>query len=235
MTQPAPIVVLAVGNPSRGDDALGTELLEHAEALLRAEIDAGLIEFLTDFQLQIEHALDLQGRRMAVFVDASVKADGFAYERLYAERDHSFSSHALSPAAVLDAYLQLFGEPPPAWTLAIRGESFELFEPMSPLATANLASALEFLVAELRWQAYSETRSLRVQGTVQGVGFRPWLVGEARRLALRGTVGNSAQGVEILAQGPPQALDELLEALKGRTPPAARVVHLEQQGGFGNP
>lgn len=235
MTQVAPIVVLAVGNPSRGDDALGTALLDRAETLLRAEIDAGQVEFLTDFQLQVEHALDLQGRRMVIFADASVHADGFAYERIYPARDHSFSSHALSPAAVLDAYLQLFGEPPPAWMLAIRGESFELFEPMSAAATTNLAQALDFLVAEVRWQAACETRELRVQGTVQGVGFRPWLVGEARRLGLRGTVGNSAQGVEILAQGSAAALDELAAALQTRTPPSARVTHLKQSGGLWQP
>jgi hydrogenase maturation protein HypF len=230
LTPVAPILVLAVGNPSRGDDALGTTLLDRAEALLQAEIDRGEVEFLTDFQLQVEHALDLQGRRLVIFADASVTADGVAYEPLQAERDQSFSSHALSPAAVLDTYRQLFGEPPPAYTLAIRGAAFELFEDLSDLARQNLDRAVAFLVAEVQWQLACQTWQLRVQGTVQGVGFRPWLLAEARRLGLRGSVGNSAQGVEILAQGPEPALLELREALHSRTPPAARVSRVEQRG-----
>lgn len=230
LTQVAPILVLAVGNPSRGDDALGTTLLDRAEALLQAEIDRGEVEFLTDFQLQVEHALDLQGRRLVIFADASVTADGVEYEPLQAERDQSFSSHALSPAAVLDTYRQLFGEPPPAYTLAIRGAAFELFEDLSDLARQNLERALAFLVAEVQWQLACQTWQVQVQGTVQGVGFRPWLVGEARQLGLRGSVGNSAQGVEILAQGPEPALQELLLALHSRTPPAARVSRVEQRG-----
>jgi len=65
----APLLVLAVGNPSRGDDALGPMLLEalHAEG-----IDGdGQVELLGDFQLQIEHVIDLRGRRAVLFVDAA--------------------------------------------------------------------------------------------------------------------------------------------------------------------
>jgi hydrogenase maturation protease len=71
-------LVLAVGNPSRGDDALGPALLER---LRDAGVDAaGDVELLTDFQLQIEHALDLQGRQAVLFVDAARPgvADGAA-------------------------------------------------------------------------------------------------------------------------------------------------------------
>ena len=235
MTTVAPILVLAIGNPSRGDDALGTALIDRAEVLLQAEIAQGQLEFLTDFQLQIEHALDLQGRRLVIFVDASVQADGFAYQPVAAARDQSFSSHALSPAAVLDTYQQLYGQPPPAYALAIRGVAFELFEDLSAQARKNLDDAVAFLVGELQWQVACQTWQLRVQGTVQGVGFRPWLVGEARRLGLRGTVGNSAQGVEIVAQGPAAALQDLLSALRTCTPAAARVTHLQQRGTLWQP
>lgn len=68
-TAVAPLLVLAVGNPSRGDDALGPMLLE----ALRAEgVEGnGQVELLGDFQLQIEHVIDLRGRRAVLFVDAA--------------------------------------------------------------------------------------------------------------------------------------------------------------------
>ena len=69
---PAPLLVLGVGNPSRGDDALGPLFIERAAEALKERVAAGELELLTDFQLQIEHALDLEGRRRVVFVDASL-------------------------------------------------------------------------------------------------------------------------------------------------------------------
>lgn len=149
-----PLLLIAIGNPSRGDDALGPAFLERVEAEHAAAIAAGELELLTDFQLQVEHALDLVGRRRVVFVDASVKlADPsapFALERAEARRDESFSSHALSPAAVLDA-MRALGEPiPESWLLAIRGEAFELGEGLSATARAGLEAALAAFTETLR-------------------------------------------------------------------------------------
>ena len=61
-----PVVVFAVGNPSRGDDALGPLLAERIEAAFPD------IVVISDFQLQIEHALDLVGAELILFIDACV-------------------------------------------------------------------------------------------------------------------------------------------------------------------
>ena len=146
LSAPAPILVIGIGNPSRGDDALGPLLIESLQ-----DLELPGVELLTDFQLQVEFALDLQGRREVIFVDASVDApEPFAFTAAVAEADHSYSSHALSPGAVLHAYRNLYGEPPPAWVLAIRGHAFELGEGLSAGAAANLAAAREWLLARLR-------------------------------------------------------------------------------------
>jgi len=159
-------LILAVGNPSRGDDALGPLFLERL-AELRGQCDKNDdIELLTDFQLQIEHAVDLEGRALALFVDASVSCPPpFQFTRLQPARDTSYTSHALSPAAVLHVYQQINRvPPPPAFQLAIRGEYFELGEPLSVPAEANLAAALVFadqLLAMPRieiWQQLVEIR-----------------------------------------------------------------------------
>ena len=148
---PAPLLVLGVGNPSRGDDALGSLFIDRVAEALQSEVRAGRVELLTDYQLQIEHALDLVGRQRVVFVDASVRAEApYHYARVLPDRDESFSTHAMSPAAVLDTHRTVVGEPPSAWLLAIRGESFELGDGLSPAAAVNLEAALRFFVDEAR-------------------------------------------------------------------------------------
>lgn len=62
-----------------------------------------------------------------------------------------------------------------------------------------------------------------VTGRVQGVGFRAWTVRRARRLDLRGTVRNRADGsVEIEVEGPDGAVTRFRELL-GRGPELAVV------------
>jgi hydrogenase maturation protease len=141
----APILIFGWGNPSRGDDALGPLFVERIEAL-------GLpgVECLTDFQLQVEHALDLQDRERILFVDASLDVGSendapFRHRRLFPARDATFSTHAMTPEAVMQVFLDLHDEdPPPCELLAIRGERFELGEPLTPSAAAHLDAALHW-------------------------------------------------------------------------------------------
>ena len=134
----APVVVLVVGNPSRGDDAIGPEL---AARLAAADLPG--VEVIVDFQLQVEHALDLEGRRLAVFIDAAQDAAApYELRSVAAARDLSHTSHALSPAAVLETFERVCGAPaPPAVLLAVRAESFELGAPLTTAARANLEAA----------------------------------------------------------------------------------------------
>jgi len=64
---------------------------------------------------------------------------------------------------------------------------------------------------------------IRVSGTVQGVGFRPFVYRLAREHNLLGTVRNNSRGVVIRAQGSETSLREFLSALRSDAPPAARV------------
>ena len=139
----APLLVLAVGNPSRGDDALGPALLERLRAVgVGAARD---VELLTDFQLQVEHALDLDGRRAVLFVDAARPGTTRAVciEPIYADARLPPASHALRAQAVLHVAMQLAGHAPPAWQLAMEGEHFALGEGLSPMAERHLAGAVD--------------------------------------------------------------------------------------------
>jgi hydrogenase maturation protein HypF len=65
--------------------------------------------------------------------------------------------------------------------------------------------------------------AIRVEGIVQGVGFRPFVFALATRLGLAGLVGNDVDGVFAEVEGPPGAVAEFLRALDRDAPPLARV------------
>jgi len=144
----APVVIFAIGNPSRGDDAIGPECYGRLEKMLKNEILAGEVELIEDFQLQIEHALDLQGRALALFIDAGVDTPApYVFERIFPSTAVAHTSHALSPQAVLQVYRQTEGaEPPPAFVLCIRGERFELGEALSGEASGRVEAAVSLVV-----------------------------------------------------------------------------------------
>ena len=144
----AETLVFGWGNPSRGDDALGPRFIERLQGLIARHPEWGEIDCLTDFQLQVEHALDLRGRRRVLFVDASLDAMApFSVTPITAARDASFTSHAMTPQAVLHVWTQMETQPPPpSWLLAIRGEKFELGEEMGAMAKSNLAAALDWAI-----------------------------------------------------------------------------------------
>lgn len=67
-----------------------------------------------------------------------------------------------------------------------------------------------------------------VHGRVQGVGYRAWVVTEARRLGLAGHARNlpDRRQVEVVAEGATAALDRLLVAMR-RGPVFARVERVD--------
>ena len=141
-TRPSTLI-LGWGNLSRGDDALGPLFVAGLLAQLPVDL-RDQVEFLEDYQLQVEHALDLTGRRRVLLVDASLTcAAPFETRRVQAMRDTSYTSHALSAEALLQVFVDFEDSaPPPVTLLAIRGEVFELGEPMTDAAQRHLAAAL---------------------------------------------------------------------------------------------
>ena len=144
-----PFVILACGNPSRGDDALGPLLLERLAGWLEAERIAENFDLIEDFQLQIEHALDLTGRQAALFIDAGQDTPApYTLTTGFPDDTPGHSTHAITPGAVLAVYRRIVGgAPPPASILCVRGESYELGEGLSVAASERL---------ELAWLALQQ-------------------------------------------------------------------------------
>jgi hydrogenase maturation protein HypF len=80
--------------------------------------------------------------------------------------------------------------------------------------------------------------AIAVWGTVQGVGFRPFVYAAANERRLSGWVRNASDAVRIEVQGAEHAVREFLEVLR-TPPPAARIervealdIGLEEESGF---
>jgi len=68
---------------------------------------------------------------------------------------------------------------------------------------------------------------IKVFGSVQGVGFRPFVYRIASELSLKGFVLNSPEGVLIEVEGPKEVLDKFLIKLQKEKPPLAHIYSLE--------
>ena len=134
----APILIFGVGNESRGDDALAPLLVRQ----LQAE-GIRYVEFIEDYQLQVEHVTDLLDRSAVLFVDADIScAEPFHFSEIAAAKDSSYTSHVMTPFALLHTYRQVYGmDAPSSFLLRIRGYGFELGASLSDEASANLARA----------------------------------------------------------------------------------------------
>lgn len=149
------VVVLACGNRSRGDDALGPLLLDRIAAMRLPHVVP-----IEDYQLNIEHALDIEGADAVLFIDAGTGTTGpFTFAEAVASEGLAHSTHAIEPAAVLATYRKITGvEPPPAFVLCVRGDCFDLGAGLSAHASANLEQAW---AAVLRLLAQAEPSSIR--------------------------------------------------------------------------
>ncbi|CCK32521.1 Carbamoyltransferase hypF [Streptomyces davaonensis JCM 4913] len=79
------------------------------------------------------------------------------------------------------------------------------------------------------------TRYFRVDGIVQGVGFRPFVHRTARALGLDGWVANVNGHVEGEVAGPPARIEEFAARLRADAPPLARVRDVHLTAGSAHP
>ena len=148
MTSKAHTLVLGWGNPGRGDDGLGPEFVR-----LVSGLDLPGVVADSDYQLQVEDAVDIARFPRVLFVDADRQGPGpFRVDRLRPrDRSLSFSTPSVAPAAVLALSRDLFATEPEAWILGIRGYEFDAFEErLSDRARRNLEEAVRAVAAALQ-------------------------------------------------------------------------------------
>jgi len=147
------ILVLAYGNPGRQDDGLGPAL---GEAL--AELDLPGVTVETDLQLQLEDATAIAEHDLVIFADATVSGPSpYTFRPVRPGGTLSFTTHSVSPAALLTLAREHFEAEPAGWVLAVRGYEFDGFgDGLSEKAAANLCDATRFLVESLRERRFEE-------------------------------------------------------------------------------
>ncbi|MFM8914357.1 MAG: hydrogenase maturation protease [Flammeovirgaceae bacterium] len=148
---PDQLLVIGIGNDSRGDDGLGWRFLNHFEST-RADI-----EWIYRYQLQIEDAELISSYQHVVFVDATRErpSGGFSFEPCRPEGEVSFSSHRQSPGAVFQLAQELFQSDVSGHVLAIAGHQWDLGQGLSEAAQSNLKKATQFFA--MRYPCACET------------------------------------------------------------------------------
>ena len=136
------LIVFAWGNESRGDDGIGPLLARRLTALERPELVV-----IEDHQLNIEHVMDFAGDTPLLFIDASVSIEsGIRVEKIEASADGNFSTHAISPQALLNVYQETSGgQAPVSYLLHVAGDSFGLGESLGEKGRAAAEVAWTFL------------------------------------------------------------------------------------------
>ncbi len=71
--------------------------------------------------------------------------------------------------------------------------------------------------------------NLYISGSVQGIGFRPFVYRLAKELELKGWVNNNAQGVAIAVEGTQQQLDLFVERLQSEKPTRSQIHQITQE------
>jgi hydrogenase maturation protease len=152
-------LVLAFGNPVRGDDGIGPAAAEYLAACGIAGVTID-----TDYQLCLEDTLSVADHDFTVFIDATVEGEGpFIFERVEGRDDPSVFSHSLEPSRIIGLVKSLFGKERTGYVLGIRGYDFTMFtEGLTEKARSNMNTAMEFITAflekEIQTGGYYERR-----------------------------------------------------------------------------
>ncbi|MEW5815713.1 MAG: hydrogenase maturation protease [Spirochaetota bacterium] len=140
------ILVIGFGNPAREDDGLGPKIAEKLESY---KIEGVTVDI--DYQLTVEEAAAVAEHDTVIFMDASVDGEEpFTFSKITPQFKDSFSSHSITPEAVVGLAKELFNSEVEAYMLGIRGYSFSMFnEELTEKAGENMEKAYLFLVSLL--------------------------------------------------------------------------------------
>ncbi len=146
------IIVYGFGNPGRQDDGLGPNFIARLESLQVPGI-------ITDsnYQLNVEDALEISAFKVAVFVDASVNVEEpFSFYEIEPSSEITFTTHSMSPQSVLALCKDLYKSEVKAYILEIRGYGWEFQEGLTLEAEKNCEKALNFLKEKIAKYAQND-------------------------------------------------------------------------------
>ncbi len=136
------ILFLGYGNPGRHDDGLGQAA---AQAVIEWKLPNITVDI--DYQLAVEDAATIAQHDIVIFADAIIQGEeSFTFQEVKPESSVDFTSHSLTPPALLGLAHDIFKALTVGYVLAIRGYEFETYgEGLSAQSEDNLQGALTFL------------------------------------------------------------------------------------------
>ena len=136
------ILLYGYGNPGRQDDGLGNVFIDQIEEWVNKQ---GLkdFDFDSNYQLNIEDALEISDYELVIFVDASVEdIKDFCVSKVDANTKVTFTTHAASPGYVVDLCKKMYNKAPVTLLLHIKGYEWEFKEGLTEKAKQNLEKAI---------------------------------------------------------------------------------------------
>jgi len=159
------ILVFGIGNPGRGDDALGSFVIERLESWAAEQQLGDALTLDANYQLMAEDALAVSEHDIVIFVDASMEhIDGLLFTRVHPAGRIAFSTHAMSAESIVALAQELYGCETETYMLHLEGASYEFQEPLSRTAERALESGVRFLtelIAETHRTGELPTENLR--------------------------------------------------------------------------
>ena len=135
------IIIYGFGNPGRQDDGLGPAIISKLESEQVSGINTD-----SNYQLNVEDALEISGFKIAIFVDASVSVEEpFAFYEIVPSSEITFTTHSMSPQSVLALCNDLYHTKVKAFILEVRGYGWEFEDGLTQEAEKNCEEAFSFL------------------------------------------------------------------------------------------
>ena len=223
-------LVVGLGSPDRGDDAVGSVVARAVAGLAPAAVDVveredptALVDLCSDRDvLVVVDAVRSGGEPGSLVVmEAGAQAPPLP-ESTWRDTGRG-GSHAFGLATAVELARALHRLPDRLVVIGVEAESFAHGEPLSAPVRQAVSGAAELVLASVRPAARRTRRRFDVRGVVQGVGFRPFVYAAASELGLTGSVLNTGSGVVVEVEGTAPAVRELGRRLLHAAPPLSRV------------
>jgi hydrogenase maturation protease len=135
------ILLLALGNVSRGDDGVGVAM----GRALASRLAPGSAHLEEAVQLLPEHAEQAARSEAVVFLDATVSGPPGEVQAHQVQSRHPRTAllHALTPEEILGLARTAYDRAPQGLMVTIAGKDFSFVERLSPDAEAALPAAVE--------------------------------------------------------------------------------------------
>ena len=146
------VLVLGIGNPLRGDDALGWHAARQLARLYGAEAEARFledsrwasadesVEIMTCQQLTMDQVEPVHNAGQVIFIDATVQGEpgSLSCQTVTPEAPQNLISHQFDAPTLLAAVQALYGVCPTAVVFSVTASTFDYTEALSPVVAARL-------------------------------------------------------------------------------------------------